>query len=50
MKLASPTTALIIGGLVLVLMTADAPSAGLAHQSMKAGGSSLSARTTFSET
>jgi hypothetical protein len=31
-RLASPTTALVLGGLVLVLMIADVPLARLAHQ------------------
>jgi hypothetical protein len=36
----SPTSALILGGLVLALMVVDAPLAGLARQSVSAGGGS----------
>ena len=39
-RLASPATALILGGLVLVLMIADVPLAHLAHQSLNASGGS----------
>ena len=39
--LASPVTALIIGGLVLALMIAEPPLAALAHQSVNAGGGSV---------
>jgi hypothetical protein len=38
---ASPTTALVLGVVVLALMIVDAPLAGLAHQSMAASGGSL---------
>ncbi len=38
---ASPATALVVGVVLLALMIVDAPLAGLAHQSMAAGGSSL---------
>jgi hypothetical protein len=40
-RVASPRTALVLGGVVLALMIADAPLAGLAHQSMAASGGSL---------
>ncbi len=40
-RLASPATALVVGGLLLALMVADAPLAGLAHQSVNASGGSL---------
>ncbi len=40
-RLASPTTALVLGGVVLVLMIADVPLADLAHQSVGASGGSL---------
>jgi len=40
-RLASPATALVLGGLVLALMIADVPLAGLARQSLNASGSSL---------
>jgi hypothetical protein len=40
-SVASPATALVLGGVVLALMIADAPLAGLAHQSMAASGGSL---------
>jgi hypothetical protein len=40
-RLASPTVALALGGLVLPLMIADVPLAGLAHQSLDASGGSL---------
>src|SRR5689334_16465264 len=40
-RLASPTTALVLGALVLALMIADGPLAGLAHQSMNAAGGSV---------
>ena len=38
---ASPTTALVLGVVVLALMVADAPLAGLAHQSMAASSGSV---------
>ncbi len=38
-RLASPTTALAAGGLVLALLIAYVPLASLAHQSLNAGGS-----------
>ena len=41
LHLASPVTALVLGGLVLALVIADVPLAGLAHQSMDASGGSL---------
>jgi hypothetical protein len=41
LRLASPTTALALGGLVLALMIADVPLAGLAHQSVNASGGSV---------
>ena len=40
-RLASPTTALVLGGLVLALIIADVPLADLAHQSLNASGGSL---------
>ena len=40
-RLASPTGALALGSLVLALMIADVPLAGLAHQSLAASGGSL---------
>ena len=40
-RLASPTGALVLGSLVLALMIADVPLAGLAHQSLDASGGSL---------
>jgi hypothetical protein len=40
-RLASPATAWALGGLVLVSAIADAPLAGLAHQSLDASGGSL---------
>ena len=40
-RLASPATALVLGGLVLVLMAADLPLARLAHQSLNSGGGSI---------
>jgi hypothetical protein len=40
-RLASPTTALVLGALVLALMIADVPLAGLAHQSLNAAGGSV---------
>jgi hypothetical protein len=40
-RLASPTTALVLGVLVLALMIADVPLAGLAHQSLNAAGGSV---------
>jgi hypothetical protein len=40
-RLASPATALVLGGLVLALVIADAPLAGLAHQGLNASGASL---------
>jgi hypothetical protein len=39
-RLASPATALVLGGLVLVLMAADVPLARLAHQSLNSSGGS----------
>jgi hypothetical protein len=41
LRLASPVTALVLGGLVLALVIADVPLAGLAHQSLDASGGSL---------
>ncbi len=41
LRLASPTTALVLGGVVLVLMIADVPLAGLAHQSVNASNGSV---------
>ena len=41
LHLASPVTALVLGGLVLALVIADVPLAGLAHQSLDASGGSL---------
>jgi hypothetical protein len=40
-RLASPTGALVLGGLVLALMIADVPLARLAHQSLSASGGSV---------
>jgi hypothetical protein len=40
-RLASPVTALVLGGLVLVLMAADVPLARLAHQSLNSSGGSI---------
>ena len=40
-RLASPRTALVLGGLVLVLIIAAVPLAGLARQSLNASGGSL---------
>ena len=40
-RLASPATALVLGALVLALMIADVPLAGLAHQSLNAAGGSV---------
>jgi hypothetical protein len=40
-RLTSPTTAVVLGGLVLTLVIADVPLAGLAHQGLDAGGGSL---------
>ena len=40
-RLASPTGALVFGGLVLALMIADVPLASLAHQSLAASGGSV---------
>jgi hypothetical protein len=40
-RLASPTGALVLGGLVLALMIADVPLARLAHQSLAANGGSV---------
>jgi hypothetical protein len=40
-RLASPTTALVLGGLVLALIIADVPLAGLARQGLNASGGSL---------
>ncbi len=40
-RLASPATALVIGGLVLALAIAAVPLAGLARQSLNASGGSL---------
>ena len=39
--LASSVTALVLGGLVLALVIADVPLAGLAHQSVDASSGSL---------
>ena len=41
LRLASPATALVLGGLVLALMIADVPLAGLAQQSLAATGGSV---------
>jgi hypothetical protein len=41
LRLASPTTALVLGGFVLALMAADVPLARLAHQSLNASGGSV---------
>jgi hypothetical protein len=41
LRLASPTTALVLGGAILALMIADVPLAHLAHQSVNASGGSL---------
>jgi hypothetical protein len=41
LRLASPTTALVLGGVVLVLMIADVPLARLAHQSLNASNGSV---------
>jgi signal transduction histidine kinase len=40
-RLVSPAAAVVLGGVALVLMIADVPLAGLAHQSLTAGGGSL---------
>ena len=40
-RLASPATALVLGGLALALMIADVPLAGLAHQILAAIGGSV---------
>jgi hypothetical protein len=40
-RLASPATALVLGGLALALMIADVPLAGLAHQSLAFAGGSV---------
>ena len=40
-RLASPATALVLGGLALALMIADVPLAGLAHQSLAFTGGSV---------
>jgi uncharacterized protein YacL len=40
-RLASPTTALVLGGLLLALLIADVPLADLAHQSVNAINGSL---------
>lgn len=40
-RLASPATALVLGGLVLALMIADVPLAAVAHQSLTATGGSV---------
>src|SRR6266516_1432528 len=40
-RLVSPAAALVLGGVALVLMIADVPLAGLAHQSLNASGGSL---------
>jgi hypothetical protein len=40
-RLASPTTALVLGGLLLAFLIADVPLAGLAHQSVNASNGSL---------
>ena len=42
-RLASPATALVLGGLVLMLMAADVPLARLAHQSLNSSGGSAPA-------
>jgi hypothetical protein len=41
LRLASPTTALVLGGLMLALIIADVPLAGLARQGLNASGGSL---------
>jgi hypothetical protein len=41
LRVASPATALVLGGLVLALMIADVPLARLAHQSLDASGGSI---------
>jgi hypothetical protein len=41
LRLASPTTALVLGGAVLALMIADVPLARLAHQSVNASSGSV---------
>ena len=41
LRLASPTTALVLGGVVLALMIAEVPLARLAHQSLNASGGSV---------
>ena len=40
-RLASPVTALVLGGAVLVLMAAEPPLAALAHQSLMSSGGSV---------
>ena len=40
-RLASPVTALVLGGAVVVLMAAEPPLAGLAHQSLLSSGGSV---------
>src|ERR1700683_5654840 len=40
LRLASPATALIVGGLVLALVIVDGPLARMAHQSLNADGGS----------
>src|ERR1700751_6319421 len=40
-RLASPAMALVLGALVLALLIADVPLAGLAHQSLNAAGGSV---------
>ena len=41
LRLASPTTALVLGGVLLVLMIADVPLARLAHQNVNASNGSV---------
>jgi hypothetical protein len=43
LRLGSPVTALVLGGVVLALLIADVPLAGLAHQSVNAANGSLPA-------
>jgi hypothetical protein len=40
-QMASPATAMVLGGLVLALMIAEVPLARLAHQSLNASGGSV---------
>jgi hypothetical protein len=40
-RLASPATALVLGGLALALMIVDVPLAGLAHQGLDASSGSV---------